>query len=287
MAKTKKGIEAIFGEGIQSIMEEIEGSNTNQPFSDIKIKDIVANPFQPRKQFEPESLQELADSIKEHGVFSPIMVKEATQGKYYLIAGERRTRAAKIAGLETIPSIIKEMDDNTMQEIALIENIQREDLNPIEVALSYKAIMNKQEITQEAFAKKIGKSRSSIANTLRVLTLDKKILNYVLDNTLSFGHVKPLITLDSKLALDIAKRAVAEKLTVRKVEEIVQGHKLRSAPRKDKDLTEQDKYVYAEGLIRDKIKSKVTVKNNKIIVPFKDDKSLNNILDKLGLIKDE
>ncbi len=287
MAKDKKGIEAIFGEGIQNIMEEIEGSNTNQPFSDINIKDIIANPFQPRKQFEKESLQELADSIKEHGILSPIMIKEATQGKYYLIAGERRTRAAQLAGLKTIPSIIKEMDDNTMQEIALIENIQREDLNPIEVALSYKAIMTKQNITQEVFAKKIGKSRSSIANTLRVLTLEKKILSYVLDNTLSFGHVKPLITLAPELALNIAKRAVAEKLTVRKVEEIVQGHKLRSAPRKEKDLTDVDKYVYVEGIIRDKIKSKVVVKNNKITIPFKDDKSLNSILDKLGLIKDE
>ncbi len=287
MAKDKKGIEAIFGEGIQNIMEEIEGSNTNQPFSDINVKDIIANPFQPRKQFEEDSLQELSDSIKEHGVLSPIMVKEATQGKYYLIAGERRTRAAKLAGNQTIPAIVKQMDDNTMQEIALIENIQREDLNPIEIALSYKAIMKKQKITQEVFAKKIGKSRSSIANTLRSLTLDKKILDYVLQNTLSFGHVKPLITLDAKLALSIAKRAVEEKLTVRKVEEIVQGHKLRSAPRKPKDLKDVDKYVYVEGLIRDKIKSKVIVKNNKITIPFKDDKSLNNILDKLGLIKDE
>jgi ParB family chromosome partitioning protein len=286
MPKIKKGISAIFGEDIEHILDEIDGKiDSKEPATNIKVENIVSNPYQPRKHFNKEKLNELALSFSEHGVFTPIIVRPATQGKYYLIAGERRTRAAKLAGLKTIPAIVKDIDDNQMQEIALLENIQREDLNPIEEAMSYKSIMEKQKLTQETLAKKVGKSRSFVANTLRVLNLHEKILKYVIEGKLSFGHVKPLITLDPDLALKIANRAFDNNLTVREVESIVQGYQLSSNPKKRKVINENHKYV--EGLIRKVIKSKVTVKDNKIIIPFKDDNSLNRILERLNLLEDE
>lgn len=284
----KKGLQAIFGDDVADILGEIDGKIvSSQKSEDILLKDIISNPFQPRKNFNDEKISELAVSIKEHGLLSPIIVRIATQGKYYLIAGERRARAAKEAGLESIPAIIKDFSDHIMEEVALIENIQREDLNAIEEAVSFKSIIDKQKLTQDDFSKKIGKSRSYVANSLRLLTLNKKIINLVLNNKLTYGHVKPLVGLEDELAIKISKRALDEDLNVRQVEEIVQGYKLSLLSNKNPKVAQSDKYKYAEELFKKKLKIKVKIKQNKIVISFSDDSDLNKILEKLDLLEDE
>lgn len=290
MVKEKKGLKAIFGEELEGILEEIEGGTSKEGKElssiEIEIKNIVANPYQPRKNFDDSKLKELSLSIKEHGVFTPIIVKKAPVGKYYLIVGERRLRASKIANLKTIPAIVKEMTDQQMQEIALLENIQREDLNPIEEALSYNSILKKYKISQEEFANRIGKSRTHVTNILRLLTLPEKIIKYVTIGELTFGHVRPLVGLNEELALKIAQRAFSEKLNVRQVENIVSGYKLGQTTKKHNPKKSQD-IKYVESLLRKKLKINAKLNNNKIILPFKNNEHLNQILSILGILDDE
>ena len=250
--KLNKGLDAIFGGDITSLIDDIENNTPESSQEKIKLDEIRPNPYQPRKVFDEQALNELALSIKEHGIFQPVILKKSVQG-YEIVAGERRCRAAKIAELDEVPAIIVDFTDQQMMEIALLENIQREDLNAIEEAQAYQTMMEKLHLTQNELANRIGKSRTHITNTLRLLNLPEKIQEYVLDGSLSMGHARALITLDKEKALKIAKRVIDEKLSVRDVENIVKGFELQEA-RKNKPKVEKPKeYQYVEGLLRKNI----------------------------------
>ena len=288
--KLGKGLDAIFNEtlqngDLQSMISEIEKKSPQMTQVEIPLKDIRPNPYQPRKHFDEEKLNELAVSIKEHGIFQPIILKQSIHG-YEIVAGERRFRAATIVGLETVPAIIVDFTDEQMMEIALLENIQREDLNAIEEAQAYHTMMEKLDLTQEQLSKRVGKSRAHIANTVRLLKMPEQLQNYVLDGILTMGHIKPLITIDENKALEIAKKAVDENLSVRQVEDIVKGVKLQNA-RKEKPKVERSKEsVYVEGLLRKKYRTKVKLKDNSITIKFTDTDDLNRILELMGVIED-
>ena len=289
--KLGKGLDAIFGEAsqggdLQSVISAIEKKAPQLSQVEVKLKDIRPNPYQPRKHFDEEKLNELAVSIKEHGFFQPIILKESVQG-YEIVAGERRFRAASIVGLEEVPAIIVDFSDQQMMEIALLENIQREDLNAIEEAQAYQSMMKKLKLTQEELSKRVGKSRAHIANTVRLLKMPKKLQDYVLEGTLTMGHIKPLITIDEKKALEVAQKAIDNELSVREVEDIVKGIKLQDA-RKAKPKEEKPKeYVYVEGLLRKKYRTKIKVDDNTITIKYSDTKDLNRILEIMGVIEED
>lgn len=289
--KLGKGLDAIFGEAsqggdLQSVISAIEKKAPQLSQVEVKLKDIRPNPYQPRKHFDEEKLNELAVSIKEHGIFQPIILKESVQG-YEIVAGERRFRAASIVGLEEVPAIIVDFSDQQMMEIALLENIQREDLNAIEEAQAYQSMMKKLKLTQEELSKRVGKSRAHIANTVRLLKMPKKLQDYVLKGTLTMGHIKPLITIDEKKALEVAQKAIDNELSVREVEDIVKGIKLQDA-RKAKPKEEKPKeYVYVEGLLRKKYRTKIKVDDNTITIKYSDTKDLNRILEIMGVIEED
>ena len=182
-----KGLSEIFGGDVTNMLEDIQNGKTEvheDSRFEVAIKEVKPNPYQPRKTFDEEKIQELAESIRTHGVFTPILVKKAVKG-YELIAGERRLRASKMAGLKTIPAILMEFDDRQMMEIALLENIQREDLNAIEEALGYEKLIKNLGYTQEELARRIGKSREHVANMLRLLKLPPVVANHVVNQELS------------------------------------------------------------------------------------------------------
>lgn len=283
--KLGKGLDAIFGGDITSLIDDIENNTPESSQEKILLEDIRPNPYQPRKVFNEESLNELASSIKEHGIFQPVILKKSIQG-YEIVAGERRCRAAKMVGLVEVPAIIVDFTDQQMMEIALLENIQREDLNAIEEAQAYQLMMEKLQITQAELAKRIGKSRTYITNTLRLLNLPEKIQQYVLSGDLTMGHARALITLDKDKALQIAKRVIDEKLTVRDVENIVKGLELQQA-RKNKPKVEKPKeYVYVEGLLRKKYRTKIKVDDKSITIKYTDTQDLNRLLELMGVIEE-
>ncbi|HBM80795.1 MAG: ParB/RepB/Spo0J family partition protein [Clostridiales bacterium] len=207
-----RGLEAL----IPDIEPEVEGGIT-----EIDINEIQPNKEQPRKKFDEDKLKQLAESIKEHGVVQPVIVKK--EGEFYsLIAGERRWRAARIAGIRKIPAIIKDFTNNEVMEISLIENLQREDLNPIEEAEAYARLINEFNMTQEDIANKIGKSRSAVANILRLINLDERVRKFVYEDVLSEGHARALINIDDKdVQYETAKKIIDENLNVRQSEKLV------------------------------------------------------------------
>lgn len=208
--------------------------------TEIPIENIVPNPFQPRQSFAPHELDELSASIREKGIVQPILVRPHTGGNYELVAGERRWRAAKLAGLSQVPVMIRELSDHESLEIALVENIQREDLNPVEEAQAYNQLITQFKLTQEELAKKVGKDRSSVANTLRLLQLPPAILDMVRKGRLSEGHARALLGISDTEAMErLAQKVVRDTLSVREVERLAQGikpakpAKTRSAKRSD------------------------------------------------------
>ncbi|MDD5836063.1 MAG: ParB/RepB/Spo0J family partition protein [bacterium] len=257
---------------------------------EIKISEIRSNPYQPRKIFDQEALQELASSIKEHGIVQPIIVKKSIKG-YELVAGERRTKAAKIAGLETVPAIIKDFDDEQMMEIALIENIQRENLNPIEEAMAYDSILRSSNITQDELAKKFGKSRSYITNSLGLLRLPDSTKKYVEDNKLSMSHARALSKLDDSEQINrLADKIVTEGLNVRAIENITRDIHDKEEQEKPKNATfdfkEYDtidpKTIY-EDAMREKLGIRVKITNKKIEIPYSSQLELQRILELLDI----
>lgn len=220
-----RGLEQLFNdEGLNFDTIEnsiIEEAKTNDQIVEIDLSELRANPYQPRKNFDEEALNELASSIKEHGVFQPIIVKKSIKG-YEIIAGERRFRASKLAGMQTIPAIVKDFSDEEMMRIALLENLQRENLTSIEEAKAYKSIIESMNITQDELAKKVGKSRSHVTNILGLLKLPASVQDMVLYNKLSMGHARVLSKLDDpKTIEDLAQRVITEDLSVRKLESLV------------------------------------------------------------------
>lgn len=283
--KLGKGLDAIFGGDITSLIDDIEKNAPEFGQVSVSLDEVRPNPYQPRKLFDEEKLQELAVSIKEHGIFQPVILKQSIQG-YEIVAGERRCRAAKIAGLTEVPAIVVEFTDQQMMEIALLENIQREDLNSIEEAKAYQQMMENLNLTQEDLGKRIGKSRSYIANTLRLLQLPEMIQNYVLEGKISMGHARCLITLPKERAESLAKRCIDEGLTVRDVENVVKGIELGNS-RKDRPKVEKPKeYVYVEGLLRKKFRTKIKVDEKAVTIKYTDTKDLNRILELMGVIEE-
>ena len=256
----------------------------------IKITDIRSNPYQPRKIFDEEALNELASSIKEHGIVQPIIVKKSIKG-YELVAGERRTKAAKIAGLETVPAIVKDFDDEEMMEIALIENIQRENLNPIEEAMAYDSILRSSNITQEELAKKFGKSRSYITNSLCLLRLPDDTKKYVEDNKLSMSHARALSKLEDNNQINrLANKIVTEGLNVRAIENITRDiheqEEKQNLQNDDNFFKQYDtinpNHIY-EDAMREKLGTKVKITNKKIEIPFSSQLELQRILELLDI----
>lgn len=226
----------------------IEGSDVQSKIVEINIEDIEPNPYQPRKEFNLEQLQELSDSIKEHGIIQPINIRKF-DNKYQLVAGERRLRAAKLAGLTTIPAIESEYDEQKMMEIALIENIQREDLNPMEEALAYRNLMDQFGLTQEDVSNRVSKSRSAIANTIRLLNLPQEIQDYVSRETISNGHARALLSLgEEEEMLRVCNKVICDNLTVRQLEEYikeVKNKKENEQQKTDKLVENKDEEVLA------------------------------------------
>ncbi|MBP2019494.1 ParB family chromosome partitioning protein [Symbiobacterium terraclitae] len=216
---SKKGL----GRGLGALIPEVDLSERErQGVVELEIGQIVPNPAQPRRDFDPDRLEELAASIREHGIVQPIVVRQVGQG-YEIIAGERRWRAAKQAGLSKVPALVREFTDAERMEIALIENLQREDLNPLEEAEAYRTLMETFGLTQEALAKRLGRSRPQVANTLRLLHLPQPVQEEVRSGRLSMGHAKVLLGVeDAADRIALAERAVREQLSVRQLEELVQ-----------------------------------------------------------------
>lgn len=282
-----KGLEQLFSNEVidfDNFEQEIVDSAKKGDIVEIPLEEIRSNPYQPRKTFNEESIKELAQSIKEYGIVQPIIVKKAVKG-YELIAGERRTKAASVAGLETIPAIIKEFDDQEMMEIALVENIQREDLNPIDEAQAYENIINLSHMTQEEFARRFGKSRSYVTNMLGLLKLPNATKKLVKDNKISMGHARALSKLsDEALINDLADRIINENLSVRELERIISENDLPKNNKINRKTEEKNiHYTIYEKVMREKIGTKVKIKENKIEIPFDREKDLERILEILGI----
>jgi ParB family chromosome partitioning protein len=252
------------GRGLDALIPSLD-INEDDKVIDIPLTKLRPNPYQPRKVFNQESLNELAASIREHGIIQPIIVRSVLKD-YEIIAGERRFRAAQIGGLEKVPAVVRSYSDEQTMEIALIENVQREDLNPIEIANAYQNIMNALSITQEELSVKVGKSRSYVANFLRLINLPDKIKEYVSRGTLSMGHAKCIVGVkDEKTKQFLAERTISQQWSVRELEEEVQKLDSPQTKQKRKKTTEKkDIYVLAaEEKLTEQLKTKVRIKNKK------------------------
>ncbi len=279
-----RGLEQLFNdEGLNFDTIEnsiIEEAKTNDQIVEINLSELRANPYQPRKNFDEEALNELASSIKEHGVFQPIIVKKSIKG-YEIIAGERRFRASKLAGMQTIPAIVKDFSDEEMMQIALLENLQRENLTSIEEAKAYKSIIESMNITQDELAKKVGKSRSHVTNILGLLKLPASVQDMVLYNKLSMGHARVLSKLDDpKIVEDLAQRVITEDLSVRKLESLVYDNEEKEVKTKKNTNNE---YKYMENFLKEKLGTNVKINNNKISIKFSNVQDLNRILEIMNI----
>ena len=273
-----KGLDALFG-GVPAI-EEVEEPQLgeNDKLKTLKITEVEPNREQPRKIFNQESLEELAESIKTYGIIQPIVVSKQ-DGYFGIVAGERRWRAAKLAGLEEIPAIIRDDDEQTNKEIALIENIQREDLNPYEKAVGIRNLMDKYGLTQEEVSKKIGKSRSSVSNTVRILNLAPDVLELVKQGKLTEGHCKALAGItDEKRQYEIAVRMIEKGMSVRQAE-----NKNRTT-KKEKTLDPKYKYLYDDiedkfqGFFGTKVKLDQGKRKGRIIIEYNNNDDLERML---------
>ena len=274
-----RGLEQLFNDnfGAEEIEQKIIEEATSEDIIEVNVDELRPNPYQPRKKFDDEALKDLAQSIKEYGVFQPIIVKKSIKG-YYIVAGERRVRASKLAGLKTIPAIPRDFTDDQMMEIGLLENIQRENLNVMEEAEAYKAMLDNLHLTQDELSKKIGKSRSHITNIIGLLRLPKEVQEMVLKNELSMGHARVLSKLDSDEQIkEMAKKRVENKIPVRNLEEITNNDKVEKKVKIVKHKTNEYKYV--EDMLRDKLDTKVKIKDKKIEISFTNNADLNRILE--------
>ena len=282
-----KGLEQLFSNEVINFdnfeKEIVDEGKSSGGIVEIPLDEIRSNPYQPRVIFDSEALEELANSIKEHGVIQPIIVKKGIKG-FELVAGERRTRAAKLAGLKNIPAIIKEFNDVEMMEIALIENIERENLNPIEEAKAYENILKINNITQEELAHKFSRSRSYITNMLGLLTLPDMVVKLVESKELSMGHARSLSKLeDPKKIEELALKIVHDDLSVRDTEKMINALNLPKKHTISRNQTYDIRYSIYENLCREKLGVKVKINNKKIEIPYKDEEELARILEELNI----
>ena len=280
-----RGLEQLFDTEVldfNSFETNILDSASVDDIKEINLSEIRSNPYQPRKTFNQEALQELAESIKAYGVFQPIIVKKSIKG-YDLVAGERRVKASKLAGMETIPAIVKDFSDEMMREIALLENLQRENLTAIELAWAYKGIIDSLHITQDELANKIGKSRSSVTNTLGLLRLPNSVQNMILDGKLSMGHARELSKLeDNDKIVEYAKNIVNNDLSVRDVENLSKSTEVKKKNPINR-VHKENEYDYVERKLKEVFGTKVKVDNKKIEISFGNNNDLDRILDIMNI----
>ncbi|RNB83430.1 ParB/RepB/Spo0J family partition protein [Brevibacillus fluminis] len=271
-----KGLGAIISSNVEAESDQV----TEAPVAKIR-----PNPYQPRREFDAAALQELAESIKEHGIISPLIVRKSIKG-FELVAGERRLRAAKEAGLAKVPIIVKEYTDQQLMEIALIENLQREDLNPLEEAEAYEKLIQHYSYTQDALAKKLGKSRPHVSNILRLLHLPDKIKQLVTQGALSMGHARALIAVeDQELQWKLANETITKGLSVRQLEELVQQMNVSRETKAKKNAKKDKALVQLEERLRNRLGTSVHIKKGnkkgKIEIEFFSQEDLERILELL------
>lgn len=278
-----RGLEQLFNNenlDVDALEKTIYETATNEEIVELDLFDLRPNPYQPRKVFDDEALTELANSIKEHGVFQPIIVKKSIKG-YEIIAGERRVRASKLAGMEKIPAIVRDFTDEQMMEIALLENLQRENLSAIEEAYAYKSMIENLHLTQEELSKKVGKSRSHITNILGLLRLPVEVQKIVTLGKLSMAHARILSKLENQdKIMELSNRIINDKISVRELEEMTTSNDVEKKikiTRRVPDSTSDYKYV--EDILRDKLDAKVRITDTKIEIRFTNTADLNRILD--------
>lgn len=285
-----RGLEELFNNepiDYNKIEEKIVTETPKDEVKMIKIEELRSNPYQPRKNFDPIALQELSKSIKEHGVFQPIIAKKSIKG-YEIIAGERRVKASTLAGLKEIPAIIRDFSDDEMMEIALLENLQRENLNAIEEATAYKNLIKTLNLTQEQLAERLGKSRSHITNMIGILSLPETTQNLISKKEISMGHARILSKLkDENQINELTDKIITEGISVRQLEDLTSNNtnferknKIERLPRK-----ENTEYSYLEDSLSEKLGTRVKIKKNKVQINFTNSNDLNRILEIMNLNK--
>lgn len=281
------------GKGIGALFptETLESIQNEDHIEKIPLQKLVVNPFQPRKLFDEEAIEELAQSIREHGIIQPIVVRKKGK-KYEIVVGERRFRAAKMANLEEIPAIVKDLTEEQMMELAILENLQREDLTPIEEAEAYQSLIEKLNFTQEDLAKRLGKSRPHITNTIRLLQLPEEVRQLVNDGSLTMGHGRALLGLKNKKRIpEVAKKVINQSLNVRQLESLIKQLN-ENVSRETKKTQKKDIFVQAtESQLREffgtNVQIKKTKNKGKIEIEFYSEDDLERILEILQLEQDE
>ncbi|WP_024614029.1 ParB/RepB/Spo0J family partition protein [Clostridium sp. Ade.TY] len=280
-----KGLGALIPDEVEAKSKEKENDKKNSTTL-IPLNKIVNNSEQPRKFFDSDNIAELAESIKNHGIIQPLILKKDGT-KYTIIAGERRWRASKMLGLKEVPAIIMDLSEKEILEISLIENIQREDLNPIEEALAYRKLIEDFKLTQQELSKRIGKSRVAISNTMRLINLDERVQQYLIESVISEGHGRALLAIENKdLQYEIAQRIIDENLSVREVEKLIKD---LSKEKKEKNIDkEENPYINdVQNRLQDYFGTKVNInsknKKGKIEIEYYSDDDLNRILELINM----
>jgi len=286
-----KGLTSIFGENVEQFLDDIQNNSAEAPGRkevEVSVDEIRPNPYQPRKEFDAKALNELADSIRTHGIFTPLLIRRSISG-YELITGERRLRAAKIAGLSTVPCISVDFTDEEMMEISILENVQREDLNPIEEAMAYESLVKNLGYTQEKLAERVGKSREYCANIMRLLKLPGDVQNMVVEKKLTMSHVRPLLALKDETEIaEAADEVLSKKMSVREVEKYVKDlTDGKAVKKKKKEEPEKDPVVRdLEHRLSEKLGTKVSLSSKSLNISYSDNEDLNRILEILGCLEE-
>ena len=282
-----RGLEELFNSEIldySSVEEKIVNETPKDEITMIDLSKLRSNPYQPRKIFDEQALEELANSIKEHGVFQPIIVKKSIKG-YEIIAGERRVKASLMAGLTQIPAIVRDFNDTQMMEIALLENLQRENLTAIEEATAYKKLQETLGLTQEELAKRLGKSRSHITNMLGLLTLPDTIQEDISAKKITMGHARVISKLDDyNQQQELVDKVINEGISVRQLEELAKETEIiKTNPQKPRIEKEDNEYAYVQEAMSEKLGTKVVIKKNKIEISFVNGNDLNRLLEYMNI----
>lgn len=279
MAKPKRGL----GKGLEALFADNDTASVS--VSTMAIGEIEPNPSQPRRDFTPEALSQLADSIKEHGILQPLVVRPRPNGLYQIVAGERRWRAARAAGLSEVPVVIRELTDEETCEVALVENLVRADLNPIEEAQGYRTLIESYGMTQERVAQRVGRSRSAVANSLRLLALPQEVITLLENGSLSSGHARPLLALEGDLAIKAANQIVEQGLSARQAEQLVKQLS-KPADKPKTPVVSPSFYREMEIALKDSLSRRVKVvpKGNgkgELVLEFYSDDELRELGNKL------
>ena len=282
-----RGLEELFNSEIldySSVEEKIVSETPKDEITMIDLAELRSNPYQPRKIFDEQALEELANSIKEHGVFQPIIVKKSIKG-YDLVAGERRVKASLMAGLTQIPAIVRDFNDTQMMEIALLENLQRENLTAIEEATAYKKLQETLGLTQEELAKRLGKSRSHITNMLGLLTLPDTIQEDISAKKITMGHARVISKLDDyNQQQELVDKVINEGISVRQLEELAKETEIiKTNPQKPRVEREDNEYAYVQEAMSERLGTKVVIKKNKIEISFVNGNDLNRLLEYMNI----